>query len=201
MGEGVLERASSLFRRRRVRQLHDGRRRGSHPRDVRQELRPSGEDQEALRSGEPVPRKSEHQAEMKTEFLVAELGGVRLDRPYCFHLFSSRGGCCNVCITTQYCSVFARNALNCSAVACGARTSKVTRMLSNPTGASFEIPRVPCRSRSPSTVTSMRSVGIPMAAATIWQVICAHAANAPNSKSPEHAPVPAPPTPLCACAL
>src|SRR5208282_3781845 len=72
MGEGVLERASSLLRRRRVRQLHDGRRRGSHPRDVREELRPSGEDQEALRSGEPVPRKSEHQAEMKAESLVTE---------------------------------------------------------------------------------------------------------------------------------
>jgi len=39
-------------------------------------------------------------------------------------LFSIRGGCSNVCITTQYCSVFACNALNCSAVACGALTSK-----------------------------------------------------------------------------
>ena len=39
-----------------------------------------------------------------------------------------------------------------------------------------------------------------MAVATIWQVICAHAASAPSSKSPEHAEVPAPPTPVCACA-
>jgi hypothetical protein len=37
-----------------------------------------------------------------------------------------------------------------------------------------------------------------MAAATIWQVICAHAANAPSNRSPEQALVPAPPTPLCA---
>jgi len=65
MGEGVLERASSILRRRRVHQLHDGRGRRSHPGDVRQELRPSDEDQEALRSGEPVPRKSEHQADVK----------------------------------------------------------------------------------------------------------------------------------------
>ncbi len=67
---------------------------------------------------------------MKTEFLVAELWvECRLDRPYCFRLFSIRGGCSNVCITTQYCSVFACNALNCSAVACGARTSKVSDAL------------------------------------------------------------------------
>ena len=38
----------------------------SHPGDVWQELRPSGEDQEALRSGEPVQGKSKHQAEMRT---------------------------------------------------------------------------------------------------------------------------------------
>ena len=67
VGEGVLERDSSPLRRRRVRQLHDGRGRGSHPGDVRQELRPSGEDQEALRSGELFPGKSEHQAEVKEE--------------------------------------------------------------------------------------------------------------------------------------
>ena len=44
------------------------------------------------------------------------------------HSLAIFGGCCNVCITTQYCSVFACNALNCSAVACGARRSKMTRM-------------------------------------------------------------------------
>jgi FAD binding domain len=65
VGEGVLERASSLFRRRRVHQLHDGRGRRSHPGDVRQELRASGKDQETLRPGELVPRKSEHQAGVK----------------------------------------------------------------------------------------------------------------------------------------
>jgi hypothetical protein len=37
-----------------------------------------------------------------------------------------------------------------------------------------------------------------MSAATIWQVICAHAANAPRYRSPEQAPVPAPPKPLSA---
>ena len=65
VGEGVLERASSLLRRRRIHQFHDGRGRRSYPGDVRQELRPSGKDQEALRPGEPVPRKSEHQASVK----------------------------------------------------------------------------------------------------------------------------------------
>src|SRR5271167_2375335 len=49
------------------------------------------------------------------------------------HRFSIFGGFCRVCITTQYCSVFACNALNCSFVAPGARTSKMTRMLSKPT--------------------------------------------------------------------
>ena len=61
--------------------------------------------------------------------------------------------------------------LVCTSVADGARTSKITRMFSNPTAASFDIPKVPCKSKSPSTVTSMPSVGIPIAAATIWQVI------------------------------
>ncbi len=39
------------------------------------------------------------------------------------------GGCCKVCMTTQYCSVFACRALSCSFVACGARTSKMIRIL------------------------------------------------------------------------
>src|SRR5712692_4082401 len=39
-------------------------------------------------------------------------------------------------------------------------------MVSKPTGTSFDMPRVPRRSKSPSTVTSMRSVGMPIAAAT-----------------------------------
>ena len=51
-----------LLGRRRVRELHDGGGRGSHPGDLRGELRPAGEDQEALRPGESVPREPEHQA-------------------------------------------------------------------------------------------------------------------------------------------
>ena len=47
---------------------------------------------------------------------------------------------------------------------------------------------------------AMRRAGIAMACATSWQVICAHAASAPSSKSPEQAPAPAPPTPLWASA-
>src|SRR6202050_5309605 len=43
------------------------------------------------------------------------------------------GGCNNVCITTQYCSVFSRNAAICSAVAPGAAISKFIRIFSNPT--------------------------------------------------------------------
>src|SRR5271156_2019677 len=116
------------------------------------------------------------------------------------HVLCGVGGCSNVCITTQYCSVFSRSAAICSAVAPGAAISKFKRMFSNPTGTSLEIPSVPRRSKSPSTVTSIRSVGMLIAAATIWQVICAQAASAPSSKSPEQAPAPAPPTPLCASA-
>jgi hypothetical protein len=41
----------------------------------------------------------------------------------------------------------------------------------------------------------MRSTGTPIAAATIWQVIWAQAANVPSNRSPEQAAVPAPPTP------
>ena len=41
---------------------------------------------------------------------------------------------------------------------------------------------------------------MPIAVATIWQVSCAQAASAPSSRSPEHAPVPGPPTPAWACA-
>jgi hypothetical protein len=67
LGEGVLERASFLLRRRRVRQLHDRRGRGSHPGGVRQKLRSFGEDQETLRSGELIPCKSEHQTELEEE--------------------------------------------------------------------------------------------------------------------------------------
>src|SRR6202453_5110780 len=40
------------------------------------------------------------------------------------------GGCNNVCITTQYCSVFSRNAAICSAVAPGAAISKFIRIFS-----------------------------------------------------------------------
>jgi hypothetical protein len=43
--------------------------------------------------------------------------------------------------------------------------------------------------------------GTPIAVATMWQVIWAHAASAPRRRSPEHAAVPAPPTPGWACAL
>ena len=57
------------------------------------------------------------------------------------------------------------------------------------------------RSRSPSTVTSTESTAISIAAATIWQVSCAQAASAPRRRSPEHAAVPAPPTPGWACAV
>jgi hypothetical protein len=46
----------------------------------------------------------------------------------CAHVCSIFGGFCKVCITTQYCSVFACNALSCSSVACGALTSKMTLM-------------------------------------------------------------------------
>jgi hypothetical protein len=46
----------------------------------------------------------------------------------CAHVCSIFGGLCKVCITTQYCSVFACNALSCSSVACGARTSKMILM-------------------------------------------------------------------------
>ena len=60
VGEGILERATSLLCWWRVYQLHDGRGRRSHPGDIWQELRSPGKDQEALRPGEPVPRKSEH---------------------------------------------------------------------------------------------------------------------------------------------
>src|SRR5271169_1784786 len=40
------------------------------------------------------------------------------------HTLSGFGGCSNVCITTQYCSVFSRKPLICSGVACGATISK-----------------------------------------------------------------------------
>src|SRR5579863_8267117 len=83
------------------------------------------------------------------------------------HSVCSFGGWDRVCITTQYCSVFSRRPRNCSSVAAGATTSKCRRIFSKPTGTSFEIPRVPRRSRSPSTDTSMRLVGMPMAVATI----------------------------------
>src|SRR5438445_422505 len=55
------------------------------------------------------------------------------------------------------------------------------------------MPSVPRRSSSPVTVTSMRSAGTPIAVATIWQVICAHAASAPSTRSPEPPEVLAPP--------
>ncbi len=47
----------------------------------------------------------------------------------CAQVCSIFGGLCKVCITTQYCSVLAFNALSCCSVACGARTSKMTLML------------------------------------------------------------------------
>ena len=46
----------------------------------------------------------------------------------------------------------------------------------------------------------MRSVSIPIAVATIWQVSCAQAARAPSRRSPEQAAVPGPPTPAWAWA-
>ena len=79
-------------------------------------------------------------------------------------------------------------------------TSRRSRIASNPTFASRETPRVPRRSRSPSTVISMRSVSMPIDAATIWQVTWAQAASAPSRRSPEQAAVPGPPTPACAWA-
>jgi hypothetical protein len=87
-----------------------------------------------------------------------------------------------------------------SAVACGASTSNLARIASKPAGTLLSTPRVPRRSRSPSTLTAMRSVFSPAELATIWQVSCAHAASAPSSMSPEHAAVPGPPTPMWACA-
>src|SRR5918994_6736897 len=62
------------------------------------------------------------------------------------------------------------------------------------------MPRVPARSKSPSATTSMLSVGIFIALATIWQVIWAHAASAPRRRSPEQAVLPVPPAPAWASA-
>src|SRR5206468_10029913 len=45
-------------------------------------------------------------------------------------------------LTTQYRSDFSRNTLSCSSVASGASILKWRRILSKPTGTSFEIPRV-----------------------------------------------------------
>jgi len=117
-----------------------------------------------------------------------------------FHRLSIFGGCSNVCKTTQYCSVFSCKARSCSGVASGASTSNCARIASKPTVTSFDNPKVPCKSISPVTVTSMRRVGTPIAVATSWHVSWAHAAKAPSNKSPEHAAVPEPPTPVCASA-
>ena len=68
------------------------------------------------------------------------------------HSVRSADGRGNVCITTQYCSVFSRKPRSSSAVACGARISKRRRILSKPTDTSFDIPSVPRRSKPPSTV-------------------------------------------------
>src|SRR5439155_1213532 len=78
------------------------------------------------------------------------------------HSVSIFGGLSRVCMTTQYCSVFSCIARNCSAPAFGARISNFSRICSNPTGTSFERPRVPCRSKSPVTVAWICSVGTPI---------------------------------------
>ena len=59
------------------------------------------------------------------------------------HSVCNFGGRINVCMTTQYCSVFSRNPRNWSAVALGARISKRRWMCSKPTGTSFDMPSVP----------------------------------------------------------
>jgi hypothetical protein len=96
---------------------------------------------------------------------------------------------------TQNCSVFSRRLASCSGVASGASISMKRRIAPNPTGTSRDTPSVPRRSRSPSAVALTRVSGMPSAVATIWQVICAHAAKAARSRSPEQLAVPGPPTP------
>jgi len=74
------------------------------------------------RNGLPPPKTAKENSNL------APRSGYSADHRYA-HVCSIFGGLCKVCITTQYCSVFACNALSCSFVACGARTSKMTLML------------------------------------------------------------------------
>ena len=55
-----------------------------------------------------------------------------------------------LCMTTEWSSLFSLGLLSCSPVASGASTLKLTRIFSNPTAASFEIPSVSLSDRAPS---------------------------------------------------
>src|SRR5207302_7720827 len=55
---------------------------------------------------------------------IPKLNFVLVLYPSPTHSVWSAGGRSNVCITTQYCSVFSRNPRSCSGVALGAATSK-----------------------------------------------------------------------------
>ena len=63
MGAGLLEGRPSVQSRRRLRQLHDGRRgRGARQGCLRRELRSPGDGEEEIRSEQPVPGEPEHPA-------------------------------------------------------------------------------------------------------------------------------------------
>ena len=63
VGQGLLGRAPSAQRARRVRELHDGHRgRGPREGELRQELRAARQDQEEVRPDQLLPGESEHQA-------------------------------------------------------------------------------------------------------------------------------------------
>src|SRR6187551_605001 len=85
---------------------------------------------------------------------------------------------------------------SCSGVASVSRIN-LSRILLNPTGASFETPSVPRKSRSPSALTMASLTSTPMAVETARNVTPAQATSASSSKSPEHACIPLPPVAGC----
>src|SRR5919109_3212823 len=60
MDEGLLGGRASLLGRWCLCELHDGRGGGARPGDLPRQLRASRPDQEAIRSGQPLPREPEH---------------------------------------------------------------------------------------------------------------------------------------------
>ena len=63
LGPRLLGRRAPVQPRRRLRQLHDGRRRrGARPGELRRQLRAARRGEEEIRPGQPVPGQPEHQA-------------------------------------------------------------------------------------------------------------------------------------------